>query len=133
MAPHIITPAVGVVCRCKNAGLRHSPRVLHANTIVITAEIESGFVAIDDLVPLHCSPVSSCHSKRMRRRVGIKGSTHNGSRDPNCPSAKRLRMVREDTGASSEDATCARIAADEAVGCTRAFLMMWRSSQPTVC
>ncbi|GFW81611.1 hypothetical protein TNCV_2882881 [Trichonephila clavipes] len=32
----------------------------HTNTIVITAEIESGFVAKDDLVPFHCSPVSSC-------------------------------------------------------------------------
>ncbi|GFS86788.1 hypothetical protein TNCV_2407701 [Trichonephila clavipes] len=32
----------------------------HTNTIVITAEIESGFVAKGDLVPFRCSPVSSC-------------------------------------------------------------------------
>ncbi|GFX73960.1 uncharacterized protein TNCV_2954451, partial [Trichonephila clavipes] len=58
MAPHTITLAVGAVCRCKvKAGLRRSP---HTNTIVITAEIESGFVAKDDLVPFRCSPVSSC-------------------------------------------------------------------------
>ncbi|GFW18743.1 hypothetical protein TNCV_1369971 [Trichonephila clavipes] len=31
----------------------------HTNTIVITAEIESGFVTKDDLVPFRCSPVSS--------------------------------------------------------------------------
>ncbi|GFV50824.1 hypothetical protein TNCV_4237791 [Trichonephila clavipes] len=31
----------------------------HTNTIAITAEIESGFVAKDDLVPFHCSTVSS--------------------------------------------------------------------------
>ncbi|GFY07337.1 hypothetical protein TNCV_5085231 [Trichonephila clavipes] len=35
-------------------------------------------------------------------------------------------MVRENTGAPSEGATCAWMAADEAVGCTRAFLTMWR-------
>ncbi|GFX70128.1 hypothetical protein TNCV_4615661 [Trichonephila clavipes] len=32
----------------------------HTSTIVITAEIESGFVAKDDLVPFRCSSVSSC-------------------------------------------------------------------------
>ncbi|GFX16822.1 uncharacterized protein TNCV_2518011 [Trichonephila clavipes] len=33
MAPHTITPAVGVVCRCiSKAGLRHSPRSLHTRT-----------------------------------------------------------------------------------------------------
>ncbi|GFW37072.1 uncharacterized protein TNCV_5019701 [Trichonephila clavipes] len=30
-------------------------------------------------------------------------------------------------------ATCAWMAADEAVGCTRAFLTTWRSSGPLVC
>ncbi|GFX86650.1 testis-expressed protein 11 [Trichonephila clavipes] len=38
-------------------------------------------------------------------------------------------MVREYTGASSEGATCAWMAADEAVGRTRAFLTMWLSSR----
>ncbi|GFU51063.1 hypothetical protein TNCV_4695121 [Trichonephila clavipes] len=33
---------------------------------------------------------------------GRKGSTRNGSRDPKCPSARRLRTVQEDTGAPSE-------------------------------
>ncbi|GFS63373.1 hypothetical protein TNCV_2308971 [Trichonephila clavipes] len=32
----------------------------HTNTIVITAEIESGFFAKDYLVPFSCSPTSSC-------------------------------------------------------------------------
>ncbi|GFX25419.1 HTH_Tnp_Tc3_2 domain-containing protein [Trichonephila clavipes] len=41
-------------------------------------------------------------------------------------------MVRENTGAPSEGATCAWMAADEAVGCTRAFLTMWRSPQRLV-
>ncbi|GFW61460.1 uncharacterized protein TNCV_347081 [Trichonephila clavipes] len=59
---HIITPAVGAVCCCKaNAGLRRSlTGSPHKNMIVITAEIDSGFVAKDDLVPFRCSPVSSC-------------------------------------------------------------------------
>ncbi|GFV25922.1 uncharacterized protein TNCV_2920331 [Trichonephila clavipes] len=102
--------------------------------IVITAEIESGFVAKDDLVPFRCSTVSSCAAqpKRRRRWVGVKGSTRNGRRDPKCPSARRLRMVREDTGAPSEGATGAWMAANEAVGCTRAFLTMWQSSRQLV-
>ncbi|GFW75449.1 uncharacterized protein TNCV_4426331 [Trichonephila clavipes] len=109
MAPHTITPAVGAVCRCKaKTGLRRSPKALHiTNTIVITAEIESGFVAKEDLVPFRCSPVSSC--------------------------TRRLRMVRENTGAPSEGATCAWMAADEAVGCARAFRMILRSSRRLVC
>ncbi|GFW35881.1 hypothetical protein TNCV_1927121 [Trichonephila clavipes] len=32
----------------------------HTNTILTTAEIESGLVAKDDLVPFRCSPVSLC-------------------------------------------------------------------------
>ncbi|GFV48038.1 uncharacterized protein TNCV_3999521 [Trichonephila clavipes] len=42
-------------------------------------------------------------------------------------------MVREDTGVFSEAATCAWMAADEAVGCTHAFLTMWRSSRRLDC
>ncbi|GFW30707.1 uncharacterized protein TNCV_4088271 [Trichonephila clavipes] len=42
-------------------------------------------------------------------------------------------MVREDTGAPNEDATCARMAADETVGCMREFLSVWRYSQRPVC
>ncbi|GFT75084.1 uncharacterized protein TNCV_2244631 [Trichonephila clavipes] len=33
-------------------------------------------------------------------------------------------MVREDTGAPNDSGTCAWMAADEAVGCTRALLTM---------
>ncbi|GFV11474.1 hypothetical protein TNCV_1695981 [Trichonephila clavipes] len=45
----------------------------------------------------------------------------------------QIRMVREDTVASSEGATCTWMAADEAVGYMRAFLTMWRSSRQLVC
>ncbi|GFV30009.1 uncharacterized protein TNCV_3100861 [Trichonephila clavipes] len=81
----------------------------HTNTIVITAEIESGFVAKDDLVSFRCRPISSCRdlSKRRRRWVGVKGSTHNRRSDLKCPSARHLRMVREDTRALSDGAICA--------------------------
>ncbi|GFV92696.1 uncharacterized protein TNCV_1375461 [Trichonephila clavipes] len=72
------------------------------------------------------------HSKRRRRWVGVKGSTFNECGDPKCPSARRLRMVREDTGAPSEGATFAWMAADEVVGCTRAFIMICRSSRRLV-
>ncbi|GFW82284.1 uncharacterized protein TNCV_3817651 [Trichonephila clavipes] len=72
-------------------------------------------------------PLAWHHSKRKRRSIDVKGSTRNGRRDPKCPSAKRLGMVREDTGAPSQGTTCDWMAADEADGCTR--LMMWRSSR----
>ncbi|GFV58781.1 uncharacterized protein TNCV_3731191 [Trichonephila clavipes] len=42
-------------------------------------------------------------------------------------------MVREDAGAPSVGVTCAWMVADEAVGCTCAFLTMWRSSRRLVC
>ncbi|GFV03308.1 uncharacterized protein TNCV_4019051 [Trichonephila clavipes] len=73
------------------------------------------------------------HYKRRRRWVGVKGSTSYGYRDPNCPSTWRLRMVLEDTGAPNEGATCDWMVADEAVGCTRTFLTMWRSSRRLFC
>ncbi|GFT97613.1 e3 ubiquitin-protein ligase RNF13 [Trichonephila clavipes] len=45
MTFHTITPAVGTVCRCKaKAGLSRSPQPPYTNTIVITAEVESGFI-----------------------------------------------------------------------------------------
>ncbi|GFT78187.1 uncharacterized protein TNCV_429861 [Trichonephila clavipes] len=108
MASHTITSAVGVVCRCKaKAGLRHSPRVQF--------------------------PRARHHSKRRCRSVGVKGSTRKGERDPKWLSARCLRMVREDTGAPNEGATCAWMVADEAVDCTRAFLKMWWSFQRLFC
>ncbi|GFW98182.1 uncharacterized protein TNCV_2492351 [Trichonephila clavipes] len=67
------------------------------------------------------------HSKQRHRWVGVKGSTRNGRRDPKCPSARRLRKVREDTRALIGGGTCVWRAADETVGCMRAFLTMWRS------
>ncbi|GFX51448.1 uncharacterized protein TNCV_3103811 [Trichonephila clavipes] len=102
----------------------------HTNTFVITAVIESGFVAKDDMIQIHRSPVSRAqhHSKRRRRWVGVKGNTYNGCRDSKFLSTRCFLMVREDTGAPNEGATCAWMASDEAVGCTHAFLPMWRSS-----
>ncbi|GFS75949.1 uncharacterized protein TNCV_4665911 [Trichonephila clavipes] len=108
----------------------------YTNTIVITAEIESGFVDKDDLVPFRCTvqfPRARHHSKWRRRWVGVKGSTRNGRRDPKCSSARRFRMIRENTRAPSEGGNCAWMAADEAVGCTRAFFTMWQSSRRLVC
>ncbi|GFT69538.1 hypothetical protein TNCV_1297931 [Trichonephila clavipes] len=52
-------------------------------------------------------------------QVGVKDITHNGRRDPKCPSARRHYMLREDTWVPYEGATCAWMAADEAVGSWR--------------
>ncbi|GFU70882.1 uncharacterized protein TNCV_2205991 [Trichonephila clavipes] len=77
-------------------------------------------------------PRARHQSKRRRRWVGVKGSTRNRPHDPKCPSARRLRMVQEKTGPHNEGSTCAWMAADEAVGCTSAFLTMWRCSRRLV-
>ncbi|GFW60942.1 uncharacterized protein TNCV_4871531 [Trichonephila clavipes] len=138
MAPHTITPAVGAMCRCKaKAGLRRSPRGLHTRTrlsSLLRLNLDSSIKTTWFHSAAVQFPRAPHHSKRRRQWVGVKGSsTRNGRRDPKCPSAKRLHMVREDTGVPKEGFTCAWIAADEAVGCTRAFLTMWRSSQRLVC
>ncbi|GFX62869.1 uncharacterized protein TNCV_3351951 [Trichonephila clavipes] len=133
MAPHTITPPVEAVCRSKaKAGLSRSPQGLPAcprlssllrlnpDSSLKTSWYHSAAVQL---------PRARHHSKRRRRWVGVKGNTRNGHRHPKCPSFRRLRMVREDTGALSEDSTCAWMVAEEAVGCTREFLAMWRSSR----
>ncbi|GFS88819.1 uncharacterized protein TNCV_1000311 [Trichonephila clavipes] len=73
-------------------------------------------------------PRARHHSKRERRWVGVNDRTCNGRRDPKCPSARRLRMVREDTRVPIEGATWTWMAADETVGCTGAFITMWQAS-----
>ncbi|GFU99771.1 uncharacterized protein TNCV_3840491 [Trichonephila clavipes] len=128
MAPHTITPAVGVLRRCRaKAGLRRSPPGLHTRTRL------SSLLRLNLDLSLKMTwfrfaavqfPRAWHHSKRRCRWVGVKGSTRNGRRDPKCPSARHLRMVREDTRAPSKGATCAWMTAVEVVGCTRAFLTM---------
>ncbi|GFY08806.1 hypothetical protein TNCV_4659991 [Trichonephila clavipes] len=63
MASYTITPAVGVVCRCKaKAGLRRSPRGLHTRarlSSLLRLNLDL-CVAKDDLVPFRSRPVSSC-------------------------------------------------------------------------
>ncbi|GFU79319.1 uncharacterized protein TNCV_2138421 [Trichonephila clavipes] len=137
MARHTFTLTVKAVCRCKEkAGLRRSPRAPHTRTrlsSMLRLKLDSslrttGFHSAS--VQFYCA---WHHSKRRHRWVGVKGSTHNGHRGRKYPSARRLRMLREATEAPIEDATCAWTAGDEAVGWTRAFLTMWRSSRLLVC
>ncbi|GFV33110.1 uncharacterized protein TNCV_509491 [Trichonephila clavipes] len=136
MAPHTITPDVGVVCRYKaKAGLRRSPRVLHIRTrlsSLLRLNLDSSLKTTWFHSAAVQFPRARHHSKRRRQWVSVKGSTRNGHRDP-YPSARSLRMVREDTGAPSEGAICAWMAADEAVGCTCAFFTMWWSSRRLGC
>ncbi|GFW06016.1 uncharacterized protein TNCV_4478101 [Trichonephila clavipes] len=137
MTPCTITPAVGAACyRKAKSGLRRSPRGLHTRTRL------SSLLRLNLNLSLKTTwfhsaavqfPRARHHSKRRRRSVDIKGSSRKARRDPKCPSARRLRMVREDTGAPSQGATCAWMAAVEAVGCTRAFLTLWRFSRRLVC
>ncbi|GFT58173.1 uncharacterized protein TNCV_2748091 [Trichonephila clavipes] len=132
MVPHTITPAVGTVCHCKaKTGLRRSPRFLHTRTRLsshLKLNLDSSLKTTWFYSAAAQFSRALYHSKQRHRWVHVKGSTHNGRRDLKCPSARRFCMVREDTWASSEGATCAWMTVDEAVGCTRAFLSMWRFS-----
>ncbi|GFW69793.1 uncharacterized protein TNCV_1884371 [Trichonephila clavipes] len=137
MTPYTFTPAVGAVCRCKaKAGLRRSPPGLHIRTR-LSSLLRLKLNSLLKTTWFHSAvikfPRAWHHSKRRHTWVGVKGSTRNGRRDPKCFSARRLRMVRGDTRAPSEDATCVWMAADEAVGCSRAFLTIWWSFQRLVC
>ncbi|GFX43817.1 uncharacterized protein TNCV_4110961 [Trichonephila clavipes] len=131
MTLHTITPAVGAVCRCKEkAGLRRSPRGLHTRTrfsSLLRLNLDSSLKAACFLSVAVQFSRARYYSKRRRRWAGVKGSTRNLHSDPKCPSARLLRRFREDTGPSNEGTTFAYMTADEAVGCTHAFLTMWRS------
>ncbi|GFS73401.1 uncharacterized protein TNCV_1101351 [Trichonephila clavipes] len=102
MAPHTITPAVGAVCRCKaKAGLRQSPRGLHTRTrlsSLLRLNLDSSLKTTWFHSAAVQFPGAQHHSKRRRRWVVIKTNTRNGSRGPKCSSARRLRMIRDDTG-----------------------------------
>ncbi|GFT25605.1 hypothetical protein TNCV_1965251 [Trichonephila clavipes] len=67
---------------------------------------------------------SKVPSRFVTRNFYDKALVHQTSRHI---MSTHLRMAQEDTGAPNEGATCAWMAADEAVGCTSAFHMMWRS------
>ncbi|GFW89180.1 uncharacterized protein TNCV_2686131 [Trichonephila clavipes] len=101
MTPHTIPPAVGAVCRCKaNAGLRRSPRGLYTRTRLSSLlRLNLDYRESLKRTWFHSSavqfPRAWHHSKWSCRWVGVKGSTRKEFRDPKCPSAKRLRMVRE--------------------------------------
>ncbi|GFW76305.1 uncharacterized protein TNCV_1580841 [Trichonephila clavipes] len=126
MVPLTITPAVGAVCLCKaNTGLRRSQRDLHTRTrlsSLLRLNLDKSLKTTWFHSTAFQFPRARFHSKWRRRLVGVNCSTRNGLRDPKCPSARHLRMVREDTGDSSESAACAWMADDEVVGFTRAFL-----------
>ncbi|GFX31543.1 uncharacterized protein TNCV_687911 [Trichonephila clavipes] len=135
MTPHTITPAVEVVCRCKEkAVLRCSPRGFHTRTR-LSSLLKFNLDSSLKTTWLHSAAVQFLrarhHTKRRHRWVGVKGSTRNGRRDPKCPSVRNLRLVREDT--RSDGVICAWMTTDEVVGCTCAFLTMWWSSQRLVC
>ncbi|GFW00765.1 uncharacterized protein TNCV_2305381 [Trichonephila clavipes] len=109
MAPYTITPAERAVCRCKaKAGLRRSPWGLHTRTRLSTLlrlNLDSSLKTTRFHFAAAQFPCARHHSKRRRQWVNVKGSTRNGPCDPKCPSARRLRMVREDTRAPSEGDT----------------------------
>ncbi|GFW29325.1 uncharacterized protein TNCV_742671 [Trichonephila clavipes] len=107
MAPHTITPAVGAVCRCnERLGLRRSPRGLHTRSrlsSLLRLNLDSPLKTTGFHSAALQFPRARNHSKRRRRWVGVKGSTCNGCRDSNCPSARCLRMVREGDDLCLED------------------------------
>ncbi|GFY20677.1 uncharacterized protein TNCV_1119111 [Trichonephila clavipes] len=118
------------------AELKRSPRGLHTRKR-LSSMLRLNFDSSLKTAWFHSTafqfPRAWHYTKRRRRWMGVKGSTRNGCRDPKCPSARHLCIVREDTGVPNEGATCAWMVADETVGCTRALLTMWWSSRRLVC
>ncbi|GFW86809.1 uncharacterized protein TNCV_2809641 [Trichonephila clavipes] len=106
MTPHTMIPAVRAVFCCEaKAELRRSPRSLPTRTSLLILNPDSSLKTTRFHSTAVQLPRAWHHSKRRHRWVGVKGNTRNGRRDGKCHSARRLRMVREDTGASSEGAT----------------------------
>ncbi|GFW61513.1 uncharacterized protein TNCV_347611 [Trichonephila clavipes] len=105
MTAHAITPAAGAVSCCKaKAGSRRSRRGLHTRTqlsSLLRLDLDSSLKTIWFHSAAVQFPRAWHHSKRRHRWVGVKASTRIGRRDSKCTSARRLRMVREDTGAPS--------------------------------
>ncbi|GFV80193.1 hypothetical protein TNCV_1477551 [Trichonephila clavipes] len=62
-----------------------------------------------------------------RRMDMVDARSPRGSLDSQ---ARRIRMVREDTGAPNEGATCVSMAADEVVGCFLRFSNLVQSKHP---
>ncbi|GFU35625.1 uncharacterized protein TNCV_2099231 [Trichonephila clavipes] len=97
MAPHTITPAVGAVCCCKaKAGLKRSPRGLRTPTrlsSLLRLNLDSSLKTTWFHSAAVQFPRAWHHSKWRYRWVGVKGSTHNGRRNPNCPSAMCFYLV----------------------------------------
>ncbi|GFX18016.1 e3 ubiquitin-protein ligase RNF13 [Trichonephila clavipes] len=91
MAPHTITPAVGVISHCKaKVGLRRSPRDLHTRTRLSTLlrlNLDSSLKTTWFHSAAVQFPRTRYHSKWRRRWVGGKDSTRNGRRDPKCATA----------------------------------------------
>ncbi|GFT01103.1 uncharacterized protein TNCV_4054921 [Trichonephila clavipes] len=85
----------------------------HTNIIVITAEIESGFVAKGDLVPFGTTPNGGFDGWASRAAHVM------GAAIPNVLQPGAFTWFEKTQG---EGATCTWMAAVEAVGCTRAFL-----------
>ncbi|GFU69040.1 uncharacterized protein TNCV_3785611 [Trichonephila clavipes] len=85
------------------------------------------------MVPFRCSPVPLCVAPLQTEVSMIGRQGRNVCRDPKYPSVRCFRVVREDTGVPGAVATCGWMAADEAVGCTRAFLTMGWSSLRLIC
>ncbi|GFV78342.1 uncharacterized protein TNCV_95021 [Trichonephila clavipes] len=117
MACHAITPAV---CRFK------VPSLLKLNLDLLLETTWLHSVAVQ-------TRRKRQHTKKKRRWVGVIGSTRNECHDTKCPSARRLAMVRKDTGARIEVSDCLWIVANEAVDSTRACHTMRRSSRRLVC
>ncbi|GFX06339.1 uncharacterized protein TNCV_505581 [Trichonephila clavipes] len=124
-------------CKTK-AGLRRSRRGLYIRTrlsSLLRLNLDSSLKTtwFHSAASFYSDAVQFPRAWHHSKRMGVKGSTRNERRDLKCPSARRLRMAREDTRYPSKGATCAWMAADESVVCTRAFLTIWRSSRRLIC
>ncbi|GFU58386.1 uncharacterized protein TNCV_57981 [Trichonephila clavipes] len=131
MAPHTITPALGVVCRYKaKAGLRRSPRGLHTRT-----QLSSLLILNLDL-----SLKTTCLHFTVVQFPEVGGTTSNRGVDGRALKATHVmgatitNVLQPGSFVWFEKEQELLVkAADETVSCTGAFFMMWWSSRRLVC
>ncbi|GFX65436.1 hypothetical protein TNCV_399871 [Trichonephila clavipes] len=109
MALHTITPIVGVVLRCKmKARLRRSPRGLHIQKRFKTVRKLNLDLSLKSTW-FHFNHLVNDITHDTSPNGGVGGWISLAARVMTAVTARRLAMVREDTGARSEGAAYEKV------------------------
>ncbi|GFW24097.1 uncharacterized protein TNCV_4951411 [Trichonephila clavipes] len=128
MAPHIITLAVGAVCRYKaKAGLRLSPQGLHTRTLDSSLRTNWFHSVAQSIFLTRGTTPNEGIDEWASRAAHVMGTVI-----PNVIQPGTFVWFEKTQGPLVKVQT-PWMAADEAVACMCAFLTMWRSSRLLIC